>query len=274
MNARPFSIVVFAGSVALLIFLQSSQLGRFRVRAVADAPGVEHASAVASFVTRVYVRPGDIVELGTPLVEISPHFIERELSLLDAEAEQILRESVLARAKLAMAEESWLPQEFRQRPNRPSAQRQTEALFAARLAHLDTRREQLRADRSLLTVTSRSAGRIAFVFSEGGAVAIGTPVATVMPEFADEIVAYVPANTDPALIAPGALAQLHESQTSACRSSGEVTRRGYGVVQAPGQLQGLFGLPVHGLAVYISIPPGCQLGLGQVLAVDFPKGGG
>ena len=60
--------------------------------------------------------------------------------------------------------------------------------------------------------------------------AIGTPIATVMPEFADEIVAYVPADTDPALIAPGALARLHDSQTVACRGTGEVKRRGYGVV--------------------------------------------
>ena len=48
MNARPFSILVFAGSVALLLFLQSSELGRFRVRAVAEARGVEHPAAVSS----------------------------------------------------------------------------------------------------------------------------------------------------------------------------------------------------------------------------------
>ena len=273
-NARPFSIVVFAGSVALLLLLQSSELGRFRVRAVAEAVGIEHPAAVPSFVSQVYVRPGDRVEAGTPLAEISPRFIERELALLDAEMEQILREAELARTRLAMEEESWLPEEFRQLPNRPSSLRPTKALFAAQLVRVETRREQLRADLALLTVVSQASGRVAFILSVGSAVAIGTPIATVMPEYADEIVAYVPPETDPALIAPGALARLVDSQTVACRGVGQVKRRGYGVVAAPGQLQGLFRLPVHGLPVYISTPPGCQLGVGQVLAVDFPKAGG
>ena len=273
MNARPFSILVFAGSVALLLFLQSSELGRFRVRAVAEARGVEHPAAVSSFVSQVYVRPGDPVDPGTPLVEISPRFIERELALLDAEAEEILREAELARARLAMEEESWLPQEFRARPNRPSSIGPTEALFAAQLARIQTRREQLRADRALLTVHSASQGRVAFVLREGASVATGTSVATVMPEFADEIVAYVPAETDPALIAPGALARLRDSRVAECSADGRVLRRGYGVVAAPPQLSGLFRLPVHGMPIYISTPPGCRLGVGQVLTVDFPKAG-
>jgi multidrug efflux pump subunit AcrA (membrane-fusion protein) len=273
-NARPIGILVFAGSVTLLVFLQSSELGRFRVRAVAEARGVDHPAAVASFVERVYVRPGDVVEPGMPLLEISPRFIARELALLDAEAEEIQREAALARTRLAMEEERWLPEEFRQRPNGPSSLRPTEALFAAQMARVQTRREQLRADYDLLAVKSVSRGRVAFVLREGASVAVGTSVATVVPEFADEIVAYVPAETDPALIAPGALAKLLDSQLVECMSDGRVTRRGYGVVAAPPQLQGLFRMPVHGMPVYISTPPGCGLGVGQVLTVEFPKAGG
>lgn len=273
-SARPFSIVVFAGSVALLLVLQTSEVGRFRARAVAEARAVEHPAAVASFVAEVFVRPGDPVQVGMPLAEISPRFIDRELALLDAEVKRILREAELARSEIAMEEEVWLPQEYRQRPNRPSSLRPTEALFAAQLERAEMRREQLRADRAALTVTAQADGRIAAVLSSGSAVAIGTSVATVVPEFADEIVAYVPPDTDPALIEPGALAQLHNTQTVECRGGGRVTRRGYGVVEAPGQLQGLFRLPVHGMPVYISTPPGCQLGVGQVLDVDFPKAGG
>jgi hypothetical protein len=105
----------------------------------------------------------------------------------------------------------------------------------------------------------------------GASVDIGASVATVSPEHAEEIVAYVPPDTDPALVQVGMPALLLQSQVAACRAYGTVLRRGAGVVKAPGQLRGFLRMPVHGMPVYISVPEGCELGVGQVLAVEFAK---
>jgi hypothetical protein len=103
----------------------------------------------------------------------------------------------------------------------------------------------------------------------GASVDVGTSVATVAPEHADEIVAYVPAETDPVLVEIGTRARLLESQVVGCRAYGTVVRKGAAVVKAPGQLRGFLRLPMHGMPVYISVPEGCELGVGQVLAVEF-----
>lgn len=274
LNARPLGVVVFGASVALLVVLQSTQVGRFRARAVAEATAVQHSALIASFVAEVYVRPGDRVEPGTPLAELSPHFVERELAQVTAEIEQVLHEAELARAQLVVDEERWLDPQLRQRPSRPSLRGQTDALYAAQLELLRTRRSQLLEDRSHLTLASRAAGRVIFVAPPGSPVAIGTPVATVTPEHAEEIVAYVPAATDPALIEPGTEARVLDSQLAACRALGAVQRRGAAVIQAPAQLEGFLRIPVHGMPVYISIPDGCELGVGQVLSVEFAKASG
>lgn len=272
-SARPLSVAVFLASALLLVFLQSTQLGRFRARAVAEAQGVEHPALVASYVARVFVRSGDLVEPGAPLAELSPHFIERELAEVNAEIEQLLREAELARARLLVDEERWLDSELRRRPNSPSLGSQTDALFGAQLELLQTRRAQLQDDLHHLTIASESSGRVTTIAPQGSSVAIGSSIASVMPEYAQEIVAYVPPETDPMLVVPGTPVQLAETQSRACREMGSVLRRGAGVAEAPGQLRGLFRTPVHGMPVYISIPDGCQLGPGQVLSVEFPKAG-
>lgn len=274
LGARPLGVIVFGASVALLAVLQTTQIGRFRARAVAEATAVQHSALIASFVSRVYARPGDRVEPGTPLAELSPHFIERELALVTAEIEQMLHEAELARAQLVVDEERWLEPQLRQRPSRPSLRSQTDALYTAQLELLRTRRSQLLEDRSHLTLASRAAGRVVFVAAPGSPVAVGTPVAAVTPEHAEEIVAYVPAATDPALVEPGTSARLLDSQLAACRALGEVRRRGAAVIQAPAQLEGFLRIPVHGMPVYISIPDGCELGVGQVLSVEFAKASG
>jgi multidrug resistance efflux pump len=271
LNARPLGVAVFGASVALLLLLQSTQVGRFRARAVAEATAVQHAALVASFVSEVYVRPGDRVEPGTKLAELSPHFIERELAQVTAQIEQVIHEAALARGQLVVDEESWLDPGQRQRPSRPSLQGQTDALYAAQLEVLHTRRSQLLEDRSQLTVASRASGRVAFVAPAGSPVAVGTSVASVTPDHADEIVAYLPAGTDPALIEPGTPARLLDSRMAACYAPGAVQRRGAAVMQAPAQLEGFLRFPVHGMPVYISIPDGCELGVGQVLSVEFSK---
>jgi multidrug efflux pump subunit AcrA (membrane-fusion protein) len=273
LSARPLGILVMAASIALLVTLEASQIGRFRAQAVAHARLFEQPALVSSIVERVYVRVGDVVEQGAPLVDLSSHFVVRELAVVEAEIEQRQREAGLAQAELLIEEERWLDQDFRRRPSRPSLRVQTEAFHAARLERLRTRRDQLLEDRSQLAVVAGAGGRVAFVAERGSSVAVGTSIATLTPEHAEEVIAYVPPQTDPSLIAPGAPVRLLDSQVAACRGTGLVQRRGSRVEQAPSQLARLFQLPLYGLPVYVSIPEGCQLGVGQVLSVEFPKAG-
>jgi len=269
-GARPIGIVVFAASVALLGYLQVGVGGSIRADAVATAPLIDHPSRVVSFVTNVFVNVGDRVEPGTPLVELSPHFIDRELLQIDAEVEKLLEESKLAQARLHVDEQRWLSPEMRMRPDRPSLERPTEALFAKEIAVLQTRRSQLLDDRNALTVTASLPGRVVMVAYSGSAIAMGGSVASVSPEFAEEIVAYVSSDLQPAAVAVGAPVSISRP-ARVCRGDAQVLRLGAMVEEAPGQLRGLFRFPVHGMPVYISIPEDCQLGVGQVLSVEFAR---
>ena len=269
-GARPFGIVVFAMSVALLVYLQVGVGASIRADAVALASMVDHPARVASFVTEVYVRAGDAVDTGTPLVELSSHFIDRELGRVDAEIQKLLQESKLAQARLLVEEQRWLSPEMRLRPDRPSLERPTEALYAKELGLLQTRRKQLHEDREALTIAASLPGRVVVVAASGSAVAMGSSVASVSPEYAQEIVAYVPSDLQPASVAIGA--PVHISRPAlACQGASEVLRRGASVEEAPGQLRSLFRFPVHGMPVYISIPSDCQLGVGQVLSIEFAR---
>jgi multidrug resistance efflux pump len=264
-------MVVFAASVALLVFLQTSSLGRFQARAVAHARVIEHPALAASFVEKVYVQSGDPIDVGAPIADLSPYFVERELQRLDAEMKQVEHEAELARRRLMVNEERWLDAPLRTRPSQPSLLRQTAELFEARLDLLRTRRAQLLEDRDNLTVKSHSRGRVSLVVAEGTSVAIGTSVATVTPEYAEEIVAYVPSDTEPALIRPGTAVQLSGPGTLSCTGLGSVLRRGAAVERAPDQVRGVLPVPVLGLPVFITVPDGCQLGVGQLLTVEFAK---
>jgi len=270
MSARPFGVLVFLGSIALLVYLQTSTVSSFRADAVAQAVAVDHPARVSSFVMAVYVLPGDTIDVGAPLVDLSSHFIDREREQVDAEIEKLLHESRLAQARLLVEEQRWLSPDMRLRPDRPSLEGPTEALYAKQLGVLQTRRNQLLEDRSGLTVTSRHAGRVVHVVPPGSSVAAGSSVASVVAEYADEIVAYVPAETDPAEIAVGAPVYISRPALS-CRGSGRVLRRGAAVEEGPSQLKNLFRFPVHGMPVYVSVPPDCRLGVGQVLSVEFPR---
>jgi multidrug resistance efflux pump len=270
LSARPLSILVFAASVAALVYMQSIDAGHFRVRAVAHSPTVEHPSLVDSYVSKVYVHPGDRVEAGAPLVELSSYFIDQELERVNADIEEVLRESRLAQAQLLVDEQRWLDPSMRSRPNAPSLNKPTEALFAAELRVLTTSRLQLKATRERLTVFSDQGGRVAAVAAVGSPVAIGTSVAAVTPEYAEEIVAYVPAETDPVQIEVGAPVTIVRPRLL-CDEDATVLRRGAAVEQAPAQLTNFLRFPVHGMPVYISIPSDCSIGVGQVLDVQFAK---
>lgn len=269
-GARPFGILVFAASVALLVYLKVGLAGGFRAEAIALARQVDHPARVASFVTSVYVRPGDPVEAGAPLVELSPHFIDQELARVDAEVEKLLQEAQLAQARLLVEEQRWLTPSMRLRPDRPSLERPTEALYAKELALLQTRRNQLLDDRGALTIQASLAGRVVGVAAPGSSIAAGGSVASVSPEFAQEIVAYVSPDTQPESISVGAPVFIARPAL-ACRGDAQVLRRGAAVEEAPGQLRSFFRFPVHGMPVYISIPSDCRLGAGQVLSVEFAR---
>jgi multidrug resistance efflux pump len=270
LSARPLGFIVFAGSVAALVYLQSIDAGQFRARAVAQAATVEHPALVASYVTNVYVRPGDRIEAGAPLVDLSSYFIDQELERVNARTEQLLRESRLAQAELLVDEERWLDPSLRRRPSEPSLEQPTEAMFAAELRVLQTRRTQLEQGREQLTIHSMRTGRVAIIVPPGSSVAIGASVAAVIPEYAEEIVAYIPPETDPFRIAAGAPVSIVQP-SSLCDGKGEVLRRGAAVEEAPGQLTQFFRFPVHGMPVYISVPAGCSIAVGQVLAVEIAQ---
>ncbi|MBW2698756.1 MAG: hypothetical protein JRE70_19890 [Deltaproteobacteria bacterium] len=269
-SARPLGIVVFAASVALLVQLQMGGERSFRADAVASAQSVDHPARVSSYIEKVWVKAGDVVEPGAPLVDLSPHFIDRELVRVDARIEKLLHESRLAQARLLVKEQRWVEPEMRMRPDRPSLEGPTEALYAGELALLQTRRNQLQQDRENLTILSRRSGRVLIVAAPGSSVGAGSSVASINPNRAEEIIAYVPADTNPDQIATGAPVRIATTSPS-CRGDARVLRLGAGVEEAPGQLRSFLRFPMHGMPVYISIPSECQLGIGQVLVVEFPR---
>jgi len=270
LGARPFGIAVFGISVALLVYLQMGIGSNIRADAIATAQMRDHPALVSSFVTDVYVHVGDTVEMGAPLVELSPHFINRELERIDAEVQKMLQESELAQARLLVKEQRWMSPETRLRPERPSLEDPTQRLYTRELAQLQTRRRQLLEDREALMMTATISGRVAFVAAIGSSVATGGTVATLSPEYAQEIVAYVPSDLLPESVVIGMPVYVSQS-TFACSGAGKVLRRGATVEEAPGQLRNLFRFPVHGTPVYISIPSGCEFGIGQVLGVEFAR---
>jgi hypothetical protein len=266
---RPLGIIVFTASVVLLLYLSNLNAGTTRSQAVANAQLVDHPARVASFVTHVFVKPGDRVEVGAPLVELSSYFIDQRLERLDVQIEQVINESKLAQARLIVREQRWVDPGVRIRPDKPSLQSPTEALYSKEIEVLQTRRRFLLEDRENLTVLSSFTGIVAAVSWQGRSIGEGKSVASIRPEYADEIVAYVPAATDPATITEGAKAYISQPSSAACRRPAVVLRRGAAVAEAPAQLNGFLRLPLHGLPVHISVPDECQLGVGQVLTVEF-----
>lgn len=269
-GARPLGLFVFSASVVLLIYLQTGLGGSIRAEAVASAPQIDHPARVSSFVTSVFVRPGDTVEIGSPLVELSSYFIDRELAQIDTQIEKLLHESNLAQARLMVEEQRWLSQDLRLSPERPSLEQPMEALYAQELALLHTQRSQLVQDRAGLTIEASEKGRVLYVALLGSSVAAGGSVASVSPEYAREIIAYVKADTEPASISPGSPVRITRPALT-CGGQAAVLRRGGAVVEAPGQLRGFLRFPVYGMPVYISIPERCRLGVGQLLTVEFPR---
>ncbi len=270
---RPLGVAVFAGSAFLVVQLIGASDHAIRADAVAMARRVDHPSQVASFVTAVFVKPGDQVEVGAPLAELSPYFLNQKIERIDLEIEQLINQSKLAQAQLVVDEERWVAPSMRSRPTRPSLEAPTEAYYAKQIAALRLQRSILEEDLEALVIKSSFAGVVHQVAWLGASIAEGASVASVMPAYAEEIIAYVPATSDPRLIANDASAYIVGADATECQSPGIVRRRGASVVEAPAQLT-RFLRPVHGTPFHITVPEACQLGNGQVLAIDFENGKG
>lgn len=273
LGMRPLGIVVFAGSAYCLLQLIGLSGTSIRVEAVAVGTMVEHPSKVASFATAVFVKPGDHVDIGAPLVELSPYFLDQRIARFNGEIEQLINESKLAQAQLVIKEERWVDPAMRLRPNRPSLESPTSDFYAKQIESLRARRNMLIEDRDSLLVKSDFEGVVESVTWPGAAVAEGESVATVMPEFAEEIVAYVEPTTDPSMIDAGATVRILGAEGSACRDVAVIRRRGASVEQAPAQLRTFLGSRVHGMPVHISVPQACRLGNGQIVTVDLKNEG-
>lgn len=270
---RPLGIAVFAASGFLLVHVIGSSMASIRADGVAVATPIDHPARVASFVTRVFVKRGERVEVGSPLVELSSYFLDQDLTRLDLEIEQMINESRLAQARLLVDEERWVEPALRLRPARPSLEGPTADYYAKQIEVLRARRGVLLENREALVVRASSSGVVSRVGWIGASIAAGSSVASVMPEFAEEIVAYIPPRIDPTAIGRGVATYLVAAETSECREAGRVRSRGAAVEEAPPQLKHLFRDPVHGMPVHISIPRDCRLANGQVLALDFRKRG-
>jgi len=268
---RPLGIIVFLSSLFFLVQLVGISNAVIRVEAVAMGAVVEHPSLVDSFATGVFVQPGDYVEIGTPLVELSSHFVDQKIARIDSDMEQLINEYKLVQARLLVKEERWVEPSKRLRPNRPSLESPTSELYEKQLDALRSRRNVLIGDRSSLVVRSSYQGVVKEVTRVGASVAEGESVASVMPEFAEEIVAFVNPTTDPDAIATGASVLIVGAKGPGCNAVGLVRRRGATVSQAPPQLRNFLGSRIHGMPIHISVPASCQLGNGQIVTLDFIK---
>jgi multidrug resistance efflux pump len=153
----------------------------------------------------------------------------------------------------------------------PALTQPTDTAFQAELELLRTRRRLLREDLGQRVITARAPGRIAEVAAVGSAVTPVTIVAQLLPEQATEIIAYLPAETASELVAVGAEVAV-TAPTNLCGDQrGTLLRMGAVVEQAPGQLDTLLRRPTYGRPVYISIPRGCALGVGQTLSVEISR---
>ena len=147
---------------------------------------------------------------------------------------------------------------------------QTSSFYKSQIKVLEKRKEGLLEDLTKISITARIKGRVATVLPLGAEVRTGTSVASIYPEYATEIIAFIKPATNPDAILTGTKVAIVEPY-NACSENGEIIRLGAKVEQAPTHITGLFKTPVHGLPVYISIPKACQLGIGQQLSVEFSQ---
>ncbi len=269
LGLRPLGILVFAASTLLFFYVVGLSAGATRADAVAVAGLVNHPSLASSFTTQVFVKPGDRVDVGAPLVELSSHFVDRELERIDLELDLLVNESKLRRAQHNEGRLGLEATPSGESSNESVVDRLAEAHFEKRIAVLQHRRKSLVEKRGALIVSASSSGIVVEVTRVGASIAEGSSVASVMPPFAEEIVAYVAPTIDPSRIETGVAVYLLGASTVDCQAPGRVRNRGARVEEAPKQLTRLMGFAIYGMPVHITIPRDCRLINGQVLALNF-----
>lgn len=269
LGMRPLGIFVFAGSALLCLHVIGLSAGATRADAVAVAGLVNHPSLVSSFTTQVFVKPGDRVEIGAPLVELSSHFINQQIERIDLELDLVINESKLRSAQQSEDQLRLMAISRGESSNGSAIDRLSKAHFEKQIAVLQYRKIGLIRKQGALVVTASSSGIVAEVKGVGASIAEGASVASIMPPFAEEIVAYVSPTIDPSRIKAGVAVYLLNASTSHCQAPGRVRNRGARVKTAPKQLTQMMGLAIHGMPVHVTIPRDCRLINGQVLALNF-----
>jgi len=146
----------------------------------------------------------------------------------------------------------------------------TVAYYAAEIEVLRVQRERILRDLEASTVRAQAHGRVAVVLPVGAAAQTGVSVATLMPEVASEVVAYLPIDGGTAGVEIGAPVRLSDRHGS-CAALGQVVRFGATVEMAPEHLMNLFRFPIYGLPLYVSVPGSCVLAVGQRVQVEVDE---
>lgn len=351
LGARPMHLVVFLLAVGGVAYLKGQSFGTILAPAVGYSVAVEHPAVAATWVEEVFVRLGDRVEEGAPLLTLSSELLDREIAVLDAGIERLHHEAQMNLARLsldyvdkqlslqeqldessrskaqalALSErmrrlseatrdlkermgsrleertarlEDWertelmhetyeasaieaselakneaelsrkLQQRMAERPQLMEMSEATLSYYEASIQELQKQREVLLLAQKRSTVFARSSGRVEMVLQKGAGTAPGLPVATIVPDTAAEIVAYLPSRTHPQELTLGSKVNIN---ARGCPSEGTVLRAGGHIQIAPEHLRTRLLTPVWGLPVYISVPEECQIGVGQSLKVEIQK---
>ena len=142
-------------------------------------------------------------------------------------------------------------------------------LWESELELLRVQREGIEEQLASLVVRAGAQGRVVTLVSVGSPVAPNTPLARIVPERAEEVVAYLAPEIDPSSVPVGA--QLVAVRAAGVACVGRLpTRVGAEVALAPGQLStAVLGRPMYGLPVRVELPPDCMVGVGQHVSLSF-----
>jgi multidrug resistance efflux pump len=140
----------------------------------------------------------------------------------------------------------------------------TAELYKAELEVLERERQSLRAQLAELNVRAPHDGIVGEVLPVGSVATPGVTVVRVVPPFARDVVAYVPPDAAPPMLAGEtpyvvALADGREcSGVAQARLTGSVERK-------PEQLVGPMGYSAYGFPVRIALNTDCKLPIGQIV---------
>jgi multidrug resistance efflux pump len=190
---------------------------------------------------------------------------QRDLSTLEAERKELGRVRQAEAEKRALLEDGLEGSTL----ERGELETITSRYFSAERRLLEEQRAQLNLRLNHLTIRALAGGRVDRVMPLGAPVLPETSVVSLVPLRATEVVAWLPPNTSPGRVPLGALAALQHGHER-CQGAAKVERVGAQVTLAPPQLPSTLGLgPRTGLPVFLSVPEGCDLGVGQVVEAEL-----